>query len=98
MFQAKDDKLLKDILDMQQLAIKISLNSVYGFMGRTKGNLVKGELGKLTTAVGRKLIEQSRDFVEQEYNNMIKGKVKCKLTCKEISEEKCKEIQKYVLK
>ncbi len=96
MFQAGEDKLLRDILDMQQLAIKISLNSVYGFMGRTKGNLVKGELGKLTTAVGRKLIEQSRDFVEQEYNNMVKGKVKCKLTCKDLSEEKCLEIKKYI--
>ena len=96
MNQAKDDKLLKDILDMQQLAIKISLNSVYGFMGRTKGNLVKGELGRLTTAVGRMLIEKSKEFVEEEYNNTIKGRVKCSLKCRELSDEKYKKIKQMM--
>lgn len=94
MFKAKEDKLLKDILDMQQLAIKISLNSVYGFMGRTKGNLVKGELGRLTTAVGRDLINKSKEFVEEVYNEKIKGEVKDKIRKKELSEEKKEEIRK----
>jgi DNA polymerase elongation subunit (family B) len=98
MFQAKEDKLLKDILDMQQLAIKISLNSVYGFMGRTKGNLVKGELGRLTTAVGRKLINTSKDFVEEDYDKKIKGKLKCCLQAKEISEERKNEIKQLLNK
>lgn len=96
MFQANDNKLLKDILDMQQLAIKISLNSVYGFMGRTKGNLVKGELGRLTTAVGRDLINTSKDFVEEKYDKDVKGKVKCKLVIKELTEQKKMEIEKRI--
>jgi DNA polymerase elongation subunit (family B) len=82
--------VLKDILDCQQLSIKVSLNSVYGFMGRTKGNLVKGELGRLTTAVGRMLIEQSKDFAENGFDT--KGKIKEVLEVVKMSEEEKKNI------
>lgn len=43
-------------LDGQQLAVKVSLNSVYGFCGRSKGNLVMKWLSATTTAFGRHLI------------------------------------------
>lgn len=65
------DSHLKDILDSQQLSIKISLNSVYGFVSRNKGDLVKGELGKLTTSIGRNLINISKDYAENEFENFI---------------------------
>jgi DNA polymerase elongation subunit (family B) len=63
MAQAQKDgnKLLADILDSTQLAIKVSLNSCYGFLGRGQGNLILKELGSIVTSVGRMLIEQSRD-------------------------------------
>jgi DNA polymerase elongation subunit (family B) len=60
------------------LAIKISLNSVYGFLGRNQGNLICKPLGQITTAVGRMLIEQSREYAENDFlkyvktNNLIK--------------------------
>jgi len=62
MAQAQKDgnKLLADILDSTQLAIKVSLNSTYGFLGRGQGNLILKELGSIVTAVGRMLIEQSK--------------------------------------
>ena len=46
MAQAQKDgnKLLADILDSTQLAIKVSLNSTYGFLGRGQGNLILKEL------------------------------------------------------
>lgn len=62
-----NDKLLADILDCTQLGIKISLNSCYGFLGRRQGNLVLKELGSIVTAVGRTLIETSKQYAENEF-------------------------------
>lgn len=69
---AKDgNKLLEDILNSVQLAIKISLNSTYGFLGRSQGNLILKELGSIVTAVGRNLIKQSKDYAENIYKHQI---------------------------
>lgn len=65
------DKLLASILDSTQLAIKISLNSTYGFMGRKTGNLVLKELGSIVTSVGRMLIEQSKEYAEGPFLNYL---------------------------
>lgn len=68
----KGDKLLAEILECTQLSIKISLNSCYGFLGRKQGNMVLKELGSIVTAVGRQLIETSRDYAENEFLEYIK--------------------------
>ena len=83
MAQAQKDgnKLLADILDSTQLAIKVSLNSTYGFLGRGQGNLILKELGSIVTAVGRMLIEQSKEYAEGPFidyireNNLLKQKI-----------------------
>ncbi|NBU34045.1 hypothetical protein EB118_07255 [bacterium] len=69
MAKAADEgnKLLEDILNSTQLAIKVSLNSTYGFVSRNRGNLILKPLGQLTTAIGRMLIEQSKHFAETEF-------------------------------
>jgi len=78
------NKLLADIMDMTQLGIKISLNSCYGFLGRRQGNLILKELGSIVTAVGRTLIETSKDYAENAFldyikkNNLITHQVKQK--------------------
>ena len=74
MAQAQKDgnKLLADILDSTQLAIKVSLNSTYGFLGRGQGNLILKELGSIVTAVGRMLIEQSKEYAEGDFLNYIR--------------------------
>lgn len=66
------DKLLEDILNSTQLAIKVSLNSCYGFLGRGQGNLILKELGSIVTAVGRELIQQSKEYAEGPFLNYIK--------------------------
>lgn len=66
------DKLLEDILNSTQLAIKVSLNSCYGFLGRGQGNLILKELGSIVTSVGRTLIEQSKEYAENQFLNYIK--------------------------
>jgi DNA polymerase elongation subunit (family B) len=75
------NKLLESILDSTQLAIKVSLNSTYGFLGRGQGNLILKELGSIVTAVGRMLIEQSKEYAEGPFidyireNNLLKQKI-----------------------
>jgi len=66
------DKLLADILDCTQLGIKISLNSCYGFLGRRVGDLILKELGSIVTSVGRQLIEQSKEYAENDFLDFVK--------------------------
>ncbi len=69
---AEGNKLLESILDSTQLAIKVSLNSTYGFLGRGQGNLILKELGSIVTSVGRMLIEQSKEYAEGPFLQYIK--------------------------
>lgn len=66
------DKLLENILDSVQKAVKVSLNSIYGFLGRGQGNLILKELGSIVTSVGRTLIQQSKDYAENGFLDYIK--------------------------
>lgn len=79
------NKLLEDILNSTQLAIKVSLNSTYGFLGRGQGNLILKELGSIVTAVGRKLIQQSKEYSEGPFLDYIKehGLLKQKIEYKQ---------------
>jgi DNA polymerase delta subunit 1 len=70
--QQEGNKLLADILDSTQLAIKVSLNSTYGFLGRCQGNLILKALGSIVTSVGRMLIEQSKEYAEGEFLQYVK--------------------------
>ena len=63
---------LGNILNSNQMAIKVSLNSTYGFLGRGKGNLILKELGSIVTSVGRMLIEQSKEYTENQFLEYIK--------------------------
>ena len=63
---------LPDLLDSSQKAIKVSLNSCYGFLGRGQGNLILKELGSIVTAVGRKLINESKEYSEGKFLDYIK--------------------------
>ncbi len=95
------NKLLADILDSTQLAIKISLNSTYGFLGRGRGNLILKELGSIVTSVGRKLIEESKEYAEGEFleyvkeNKLLNHVVKCKNLNNILPEDKYKILKKH---
>lgn len=81
---SEGDTHLGNVLNSNQMAIKVSLNSTYGFLGRSKGNMIMKELGSIVTSVGRSLIEQSRDYSEQEFktylseHGMLKHTIKVK--------------------
>ena len=81
---SEGNKLLASILDSTQLAIKVSLNSTYGFLGRGQGNLILKELGSIVTSVGRMLIEQTKEYAEGPFlkyiqeNNLLTQKIQQK--------------------
>ena len=56
------------VYDGQQLAIKVSMNSIYGFTGATFGRLPDKRIASATTAQGRHSIEISKKFAEENYD------------------------------
>jgi DNA polymerase elongation subunit (family B) len=96
--QQEGNKLLAEILDSTQLAIKVSLNSTYGFLGRCQGNLILKELGSIVTSVGRMLIEQSKEYAEGEFLQHIKDNTLLTHTVKSKQVELSKREKEIVLK
>lgn len=58
------DPVKKIILDKQQLAIKVTCNSVYGFTGVASGLLPCIRIAETVTCLGRQMLDRSRDFVD----------------------------------
>lgn len=73
MYKAEQEgnKVLAEILNSTQLAIKTSLNSVYGYVSRNKGNLICKPLGIMTTFIGRSLIEKSKTYIEGAFMEFL---------------------------
>lgn len=65
-----DDQLRYRVLNGRQLAIKVSMNSLYGFTSAFKMHL--RELAACVTAKGRLMIEQTRDFMEGGFCDIAK--------------------------
>lgn len=60
------------VLEMRQKAIKVSANSMYGFLGVSTGGKLPLKEGAVSiTAVGRKLIGEVNDYVIKKYNAHI---------------------------
>ena len=74
--QAKKDMAgatgdMKNVFNGKQLAYKVSMNSVYGFTGAGKGMLPCVAIASTVTAEGRRMIEQTRDYVQQNFPGAI---------------------------
>jgi DNA polymerase elongation subunit (family B) len=65
--EAESDPFKAKIWNGLQLAYKTVSNSVYGQLGAPTGLLYKPEIAASTTAVGRRMITFSRDYVMKEY-------------------------------
>lgn len=63
--------ITRGVLDAMQLAIKICLNSVYGFVSRDKGDLVMKPIGMMTTYLGRTLIKKTKDYAETKFADHV---------------------------
>ena len=57
-----------DVLDGFQLAMKVSMNSIYGFTGANLGRLPEKRIAAATTAEGRRMIQACKEYVESTYD------------------------------
>lgn len=57
-----------DVLDGFQLAMKVSMNSIYGFTGANLGRLPEKRIAAATTAEGRRMIQECKEYVESNYD------------------------------
>ena len=58
---------LEAIYNGQQLAYKISMNSIYGFTGASKGMLPCVAIASTVTMRGRQMIEETKNYVETHF-------------------------------
>lgn len=60
-----ETKVQNNVLNAKQLALKISANSVYGFVGATKGYLPQKSIAASVTSEGRFLITSAAEYIEK---------------------------------
>ena len=66
MFEEKDP-VLKEIYDGEQLAIKLTCNSLYGQIGAETSPICMIDLAASVTATGRKLLYMARDKIVEKF-------------------------------
>ena len=63
------DPFEKEIYNKSQLAVKVSMNSMYGFLAAHK--LQCKPIAATVTAIGRGMIKDTKDFMEKKYNSSV---------------------------
>lgn len=58
---------MEAVYNGKQLAYKISMNSVYGFTGASKGMLPLVAIASTVTMRGRQMIEETKNYVEENF-------------------------------
>ena len=58
---------MEAVYNGQQLAYKISMNSIYGFTGASKGMLPLVAIASTVTLRGRQMIEETKNYVEANF-------------------------------
>ena len=66
---------MKKIYDGFQLAYKGTANSIYGILGAPVSPLFLLKLAQSTTAVGRKMLNYSKDFIERPFARLVNKSV-----------------------
>ena len=64
---AATDPFVKTLLNAKQLAIKVSMNSIYGFTGAVVGALPCLEISQSVTGCGRQMIEQTQNYAKNHF-------------------------------
>ena len=77
---AEKDPRMKAILNGKQLAIKVSMNSIYGFFGVDEGAMPCKAIAASVTFTGRQMIKHSKECAETWYDgseksNFVKARV-----------------------
>jgi len=69
--ETETDSFKQKILNGKQLALKITANSLYGQLGATTSPIYYKELAACTTAVGRRMLNIGKVFVETKLNTIL---------------------------
>jgi DNA polymerase delta subunit 1 len=64
---------MKAVLDSQQLSYKLLANSVFGQLGARTSDIRDVKLAACITSVGRSLIMQAKDFIQQNGGTVVYG-------------------------
>ena len=64
---AAEGTLMEAVYNGQQLAYKISMNSIYGFTGASKGMLPLLAIASTVTWRGREMIDETKTYVEKNF-------------------------------
>ena len=69
MAKADDEgnEMLEAVYNAKQLAVKVAMNSIYGFCGADNGKLPMKDIAETVTSNGRILIERSKNYAESWY-------------------------------
>lgn len=68
--KAEEDPETKAILNAKQLAIKLSMNSIYGFFGVSSGIVPCQSIAASVTCTGREMIKHSMKCAEEWYDGV----------------------------
>lgn len=66
-----EEEIINIVLDRRQWGLKISANSVFGFLGASEGKMPLPEGARSITARGRDLIKRCNQYLEETYNAKI---------------------------
>lgn len=61
------------VLNCRQLALKITANSIYGALAADKGKRLNGPAAACVTSIGRSLLKQVKEFIEEDGFDVIYG-------------------------
>lgn len=73
--QSEKMKVLGNVLNGKQLAIKVSMNSIYGAFGAHTFYIPCKPISATVTYVGRQMIDHSKNFAETHYDGSEKAKI-----------------------
>ncbi len=71
MMKKAESEFLKNIFDGLQNAYKVTANSIYGQIGAPVSSIYFRELAASTTAIGRKMLQYAKKFVETIFVHLV---------------------------
>jgi DNA polymerase elongation subunit (family B) len=71
--KGRGDEFAAAVFNAKQLSMKISMNSVYGFCGASRGFLPCVGISASTTAIGRDMLQKTKAYVESIGGHVVYG-------------------------
>jgi len=66
--KSEKDNLKKDLLEIKQKAVKLSANSLYGYLGYKNSRFYAKAIAALITSIGRNILKKTVDLVRSKFS------------------------------